>query len=71
MTYVQGDARSYETVHNAMKGSDAVVHLAALIPVAFNNEDGVDIIHNMNVVMSWNVMRAAAEVSLIIFIKLM
>jgi len=64
LTYIHGDARSYESVVLAMKGCDAVVHLAALIPTGFGNTDGIDVIHNTNVVMSWNVLRAAAELGI-------
>ena len=46
-----------------MKGCDAVVHLASVLPLVFDGGDGVDVIHNTNVVMSWNALRAAAEVS--------
>lgn len=62
LTYIQGDARNYEEVTKAMEGCDAVVQLAALLPLAFGQTDAKDKVHNLNVVISWNVLRAAAEV---------
>jgi len=64
LTYIQGDGTSFPAVLAAMKGCDAVVHLASILPLDFDGGDGVHIIHNTNVVMSWNALRAAAELGI-------
>lgn len=58
LIYIQGNGREYNQVLSAMKGCDAAIHLAAGLP---HNFDKIEM-HNLNVVMSWNMMRAAAEV---------
>lgn len=52
------DMADYEAVLAALKGCDALIHLAA-IPVPFEQPDHV--VHNNNVVGSYNAMRAALE----------
>jgi nucleoside-diphosphate-sugar epimerase len=59
--YTQGDAQVFESVIQAMResGCDGVVNLAAIR----NPSDYLVKSHNTNVVISWNILRAAAEVS--------
>ncbi|THV03174.1 NAD(P)-binding protein [Dendrothele bispora CBS 962.96] len=59
-TFVSLDLRSYEDVVNVLRGCDAVVNLAGLP----NPTDYVAATHNTNVVISWNVLRAAAELGI-------
>lgn len=59
LTYVQGDGRDFDLVLKAMRGCDAAINLSA----ALGPGDGLATTHNTNVVISWNVLRAAAEVS--------
>jgi len=57
-SFRQVDLTEYEKTLNALRGCNAVIHLAALThPI-----DYVAVVHNTNVVLSWNVLRAAAEV---------
>lgn len=58
--FVQLDIREYNQVLDAFRGCDAVIHLAA-IP---NPGDYVVETHNLNVVSSWNALRAAAELGI-------
>ncbi|KZV98968.1 NAD(P)-binding protein [Exidia glandulosa HHB12029] len=58
--YVELDIRNYDQVLEAFRGCDAVIHLAA-IP---NPGDYVVDTHNLNVVSSWNALRAAAELGI-------
>ncbi len=55
---VQADIADYDAVLAALAGCDAVIHMAA-IPFPFRDPDHV--VHNNNVVGSYNVMRAAIE----------
>lgn len=61
LTYVQADITDYAAMVNAFKGCDAVVHMAA-IPAPGHHPDQV--VHNNNVVGSYNVLRAAVEVGI-------
>lgn len=58
---VQADIADYDAVLAALAGCDAVIHMAA-IPFPFRDPDHV--VHNNNVVGSYNVMRAAIEVGI-------
>jgi len=60
--YLQGDAQSFETVIKVMKESscEGVVNLAGVR----NPSDYLVNTHNTNVVISWNVLRAAAELGI-------
>jgi len=58
--HIELDVRQYDQVLEALRGNDAVIHLAA-IP---NPGDYVVESHNLNVVASWNVLRAAAELGI-------
>jgi UDP-glucose 4-epimerase len=55
--YVIADICDYDTLHAAMAGCDALIHMAA-IPAPFGSPDHV--VHNNNVVGSYNALRAAA-----------
>jgi UDP-glucose 4-epimerase len=61
VTYVVADVAEYDKLVVAFAGCDAVVHMAA-IPAPFKDPDHV--VHNNNVVGSYNVMRAAIEVGI-------
>lgn len=56
--FVQGDIGDYDRLARAFEGCDALIHLAA-IPSPFRLPDHV--VHNNNVVGSYNALRAAAE----------
>jgi UDP-glucose 4-epimerase len=56
--YVAADITSYDELERAFAGCDALVHLAA-IPSPGHHPDHV--VHNNNVVGSYNALRAAAE----------
>lgn len=58
VSYVLADVADYDALVAAFAGCDAVVHMAA-IPSPFRHPDHV--VHNNNVVGSYNVMRAAIE----------
>jgi UDP-glucose 4-epimerase len=58
---VLADVGDYDALVAALRGCDAVIHLAA-IPFPFQDPDHV--VHNNNVVGSYNVMRAAVEVGI-------
>jgi nucleoside-diphosphate-sugar epimerase len=58
LTFIRADTDDYEGLVAAMKGCDALVHMAA-IPAPIGYEDHV--VHNNNVVGSYNAMRAAIE----------
>lgn len=58
---VHADIADYDAMVAALAGCDAVIHMAA-IPFPFQNPDHV--VHNNNVVGSYNVMRAAIEVGI-------
>ena len=61
LTYVETDLADYDAVAAALQGADALIHLAA-IPSPGRHPDHV--VHNNNVVASYNAMRAAAEVGI-------
>lgn len=56
--FVESEMSDYETLVEAFAGCDAVIHMAA-IPAPFKHPD--HIVHNNNVVGSYNALRAAAE----------
>jgi UDP-glucose 4-epimerase len=58
VTAITADVADYDALVAAFTGCDAVVHMAA-IPTPFKDPD--HIVHNNNVVGSYNVMRAAIE----------
>lgn len=59
-TFLEVDLRDYDKALEALKGADAVVQLAAIR----TPEDYVVVAHNTNVVISWNILRAAAELGI-------
>jgi len=59
--FIQADVADYETLEQALRGAEALIHLAA-IPAPGNHPDHV--VHNNNVVGSYNALRAAAEVGI-------
>lgn len=58
VTYVTGEVTDYDLLVGAFAGCDAVIHMAA-IPSPFRDPDHV--VHNNNVVGSYNALRAAVE----------
>jgi nucleoside-diphosphate-sugar epimerase len=62
LTYVQGNAMEFDSLLAIMKehAPDGVITLAAVR----TPEDYLVKAHNINVVITWNVLRAAAEVRL-------
>ncbi len=61
VTYIQAEIGDYDAMLAAFAGCDAVIHMAA-IPFPFKQPDHV--VHNNNVVGSYNVMRAAVELGI-------
>lgn len=59
--FLQVEATDYPALEAALRGCDALVHLAA-IPAPGRHPDHV--VHNNNVVSSYNALRAAAEVGI-------
>jgi nucleoside-diphosphate-sugar epimerase len=59
--YIQADITNYVAIENAIRGCDALVHMAA-IPAPGHQPDHE--VHNNNVVGSYNVLRAAVEVGI-------
>jgi UDP-glucose 4-epimerase len=64
--FVRGDVRDYGTVESAVRGVDAVVHLAALIDVAESVEKP-DLYFDVNVRGTYNVAKASKNVSTFVF----
>jgi nucleoside-diphosphate-sugar epimerase len=60
-TFVEADVADYEALERALRGAEALIHLAA-IPAPGHHPDHV--VHNNNVVGSYNALRAAAEVGI-------
>ncbi|KAI5118133.1 hypothetical protein M0805_001732 [Coniferiporia weirii] len=58
--FVKADLRDYNKAFEVLSGCDAVAHLAAYP----NPGDYIWQTHNSNVVISWNVLRAAAELGI-------
>ncbi|TCD64920.1 hypothetical protein EIP91_003456 [Steccherinum ochraceum] len=59
-SFLEIDLRDYTKALDALRGADAVVQLAAVR----TPEDYVVVAHNTNVVISWNILRAAAELGI-------
>lgn len=55
-----GDIRDYDSVHAALKGCDAVLHLAALIGIPYSYESPLAYVRT-NVEGTYNVLQAARE----------
>lgn len=60
MEIVAGDIRDYDMVHAAMKGTDAVFHLAALIGIPYSYVSPLAYIRT-NIEGSYNVLQAAKD----------
>jgi UDP-glucose 4-epimerase len=58
--FVRGDVRDYGVVESAVRGVDAVVHLAALIDVAESVEKP-DLYFDVNVRGTYNVVKASKK----------
>jgi len=63
---VVGDVRSYDVVEKAVKGVDAVIHLAALIDVAESIEKP-DLYFDVNARGTYNIAKACKGVSVLVF----
>jgi len=61
ITYIQADLTDYSAFENALRGCDALIHMAA-IPAPGHHPDHE--VHNNNVVGSYNALRAAVEVGI-------
>ena len=61
LAYIQTDSTDYDALVAALRGCDALVHLAA-IPAPGRLPDQV--VHNNNVTASYNALRAAVEVGI-------
>lgn len=61
ITYIQADITDYDAFENALRGCDALVHMAA-IPAPGHHPDHE--VHNNNVTGSYNALRAAVEVGI-------
>jgi nucleoside-diphosphate-sugar epimerase len=61
VTNIQLDTTDYDSFKKALRGCDALIHLAA-IPGPGRDPD--HIVHNNNVLSSYNALRAAAEVGI-------
>jgi nucleoside-diphosphate-sugar epimerase len=61
VTFVQTDITQYADLEHALRGCDALIHLAA-IPSPWGQPDHV--VHNNNVVGSYNALRAAAQLGI-------
>jgi len=61
LEFVEADITDYDGLERALRGSDALVHMAA-IPSPWQHPDHV--VHNNNVVGSYNALRAAAELGI-------
>jgi nucleoside-diphosphate-sugar epimerase len=61
ITYIQADITDYTAMENALRGCDALVHMAA-IPAPGHHPDHE--VHNNNVMGSYNLLRAAVEVGI-------
>ena len=60
---VTGDIRDYDSVFNAVKGCDAVFHLAALIGIPYSYISPKAYI-DTNVIGTYNILQAARELSI-------
>ena len=61
-TFIQADLTDYEAFVGAIRGCDALIHMAAIASPGHHPDPQV---HNNNVVTSYNALRAAVEVGII------
>ncbi|KAJ7707803.1 hypothetical protein B0H17DRAFT_533157 [Mycena rosella] len=59
-SFLQTDLKDYDGTLKALEGCEAIIHLAACPKPG----DYKVVVHNSNVVISWNVLRAAAELGI-------
>ncbi|KAJ7475724.1 hypothetical protein FB451DRAFT_254522 [Mycena latifolia] len=59
-SFLQADLKDYSQTLKALEGCEAILHMAALPQPG----DYKVVVHNSNVVISWNVLRAAAELGI-------
>ncbi|KAJ7707802.1 hypothetical protein B0H17DRAFT_533010 [Mycena rosella] len=59
-SFLQVDLRDYNETLKALEGCEAIIHLAAYPRPG----DYKVVVHNSNVVISWNILRAAAELGI-------
>lgn len=60
-TFIQADLTDYEAFVGAIRGCDALIHMAAIASPGHHPDPQV---HNNNVVTSYNALRAAVEVGI-------
>ena len=60
-TFIQADLTDYEAFVGAIRGCDALIHMAAIASPGHHPDHQV---HNNNVVTSYNALRAAVEVGI-------
>lgn len=61
ITFIQADITDYSAFENALRGCDALVHMAAIAAPGYHPDHEV---HNNNVTGSYNALRAAVEVGI-------
>ena|ERR1041385_86273 len=61
LTFIQADLTDYQAFLQAIRGSDALIHMAAIAAPGHHPDHQV---HNNNVVTSYNALRAAVEVGI-------
>lgn len=61
LSFVQADLTDYEAFVQAIRGCDALIHMAAIPAPGYQPDHQV---HNNNVVASYNALRAAVEVGI-------
>lgn len=61
VTYIEADLTDYHAFENALRGCDALVHMAAIAAPGHHPDHEV---HNNNVASSYNALRAAVEVGI-------
>lgn len=61
MTFAKVDMAQYDQVEQAIRGCDALIHMAAIAAPGYHPDH---VVHNNNVVGSYNALRAAAELGI-------
>jgi len=60
-TFVLSEMSDYDTLLSAMRGCDSLIHMAAIAAPGHHPDQ---VVHNNNVVGSYNALRAAAELGM-------
>src|SRR4029078_1174862 len=60
-TFVLSEMSDYDTLLNGMRGCDTLIHMAAIASPGHHPDH---VVHNNNVVGSYNALRAAAELGM-------